>query len=214
MHRFGRVATRCAAWFAPPHKSRIPLAYLNEKGYIAASATIHHADLHIGKNVFMDDRVVIYQREEGGPMRIGDRVSILRDTIIETGQGGSFSIGHDSSIHPRCQINAYVSPIEIGSGVMLAPACGLYPYDHGVSPDLPIRMQDLTSKGGIVIGDEAWLAFGVIVLGGVRIGKGAAIGAGSIVTHDIPDYAVAVGAPARVVKMRTGMQEVEADVLR
>jgi acetyltransferase-like isoleucine patch superfamily enzyme len=89
---------------------------------------------------------------------------------------------------------------------MLAPNCALYSYDHSLAPDKPIRLQPLTTKGGIVISDEAWLGFGTIVLNGVTIGKGAAIGAGSVVISDIPDNAIAVGNPARVVKMRDAHQ--------
>jgi acetyltransferase-like isoleucine patch superfamily enzyme len=62
--------------------------------------------------------------------------------------------------------------------------------------------QALTSKGSITIGDEAWLGDGVKVLDGVHIGKGAIIGAGAVVTKDVPDYAIAVGVPARVVSKR------------
>lgn len=200
---FGRIATRFATWFAPPHKSRVYLAHLNPRGYVAASVTIYHSDIKLGRNVFMDERVVIFQRENGGPVELGDRVYIYRDTILETGYGGYLIIGNDASIHPRCQLNAYLSPIQIGSGVMIAPNCALYTYDHGFAPDRPIREQPLQTKGGIIIGDEAWLAVGVIVLGGVRIGNGAVIGAGSVVTHDVPDGAIAMGVPARVVKMRS-----------
>jgi acetyltransferase-like isoleucine patch superfamily enzyme len=85
---------------------------------------------------------------------------------------------------------------------MISPNCALYSYNHGIEPDKPIRKQPLETKGGIVIDDDAWLGFGVIVLDGVRIGKGAVIGAGSVVTHDVPDNAIAAGVPARVVKMR------------
>jgi 2-polyprenyl-3-methyl-5-hydroxy-6-metoxy-1,4-benzoquinol methylase len=62
------------------------------------------------------------------------------------------------------------------------------------------------TKGGIVIDDGVWLGFGVIVLDGVRIGKGAVIGAGAVVTHDIPDGAIAVGNPAQVIKMRNDIR--------
>ena len=205
LHGVGRIATRLAAWFAPPHKSRIYLAAMNPRGYIAASATIYHSDLRLGRNIFMDERVVVFQRERGGPLELGDRVSIFRDTILETGYEGSLSIGADSSVHPRCQLNAYMAPIKIGRGVMIAPNCAFYPYDHGIAPDVPIREQPLRTKGGITVGDEAWLAVGVIVLGGVRIGNGAVIGAGSVVTKDVPDGAIAIGVPARVVKMRSDL---------
>lgn len=203
---FGRIATRLATWFAPPHKSRTYLAFMNSKGYIAASATIYHSDLRLGRNVFMDERVVIFQREQGGPVEIGDRVCIFRDTILETGYGGYLAIGENSSIHPRCQLNAYVSPIQIGEDVMIAPNCAFYSYDHGIAPDSPISAQPLQSKGAITIGDAAWIGVGVIVLSGVNIGKGAVIAAGSVVTTDIPDNAVAAGVPARVVKMRNDLR--------
>ncbi len=199
---FGRIATQLAAWFAPPHKARVYLARMNPHGYIARSATIYHKDLRLGARIFIDERVVIFQREGGGPVKLGDNLCIYRDTIIETGAGGSLTIGDGTSIHPRCQINAYVAPIEIGSDVMIAPSCALYPYDHGVAPDRPSSEQPLTSKGGVTIGDGAWLSFGVIVLSGARIGKGAVIGAGSVVTGHVPDEAIATGVPARVVKMR------------
>ena len=205
LSRFGRIATRLATWFAKPHKARVYLARMNPQGYIAPSATIYHSDLRLGAHIFIGDRVIIFQRENGGPVELGDRVYIYRDTIIETGYGGSVTLGAHTSIHPRCQLNAYVGPIQIGCGVMIGPNCALYSYDHGVAPDRPIREQPLQTKGGIVVGDDAWIGVGAIVLDGVRIGKGAVIGAGSVVTSDVPDSAIAVGVPARVVKMRSDL---------
>jgi acetyltransferase-like isoleucine patch superfamily enzyme len=201
-HAFGRLAARLASWGAPPHKERVALARMHPRGYIEPTATIHHSKFRFGGNIFIGDRVIILQRERGGPVELGDYVCIYRDTIIETGYGGSLILGAHSSIHPRCQLNAYVASIKIGNGVMVAPGCAFYPYDHGIEPDKKIRQQPLQTKGDIVVGDEAWLSYGVIVLSGVKIGSGAVIGAGSVVTSDIPDGAIAVGAPARVVKMR------------
>lgn len=54
----------------------------------------------------------------------------------------------------------------------------------------------------VLIGNDVWIGIEVIIMGGVRIGNGAIIGAGSIVTKDIPDYAIAVGVPAKVIKYR------------
>jgi acetyltransferase-like isoleucine patch superfamily enzyme len=119
-----------------------------------------------------------------------------------TGSGGSIEIGGHSHIQPRCQFSAYVSPIRIGKNVEIAPNCAFYPYDHGIDSEMLISQQPLRTKGGISIGDGAWLGFGVIVLDGVSIGKGAVVAAGSVVLNDIPDGAVAFGVPARVIKMR------------
>jgi acetyltransferase-like isoleucine patch superfamily enzyme len=198
----GRLACRLASWFAPPHKARVILAQMSPKGYIEPTATIYHSNLRLGAHCFVGDRVLIFQRKDGGPVELGDRVYIYRDTIIETGLGGYLTVGNQSSIHPRCQLNANVAPIQIGSGVMIAPNCAFYSYDHGLAPDRPVRHQPLHTKGPIVISDEAWVGVGATVLSGVRIGKGAVIGAASVLTNDVPDNAIAVGSPARVVKMR------------
>ena len=200
---FGRIATRLAIWFTPPFKGRYYLAQLNKYGYISPRASLHHSDLRIGDNVFIGDNVTIYQSFKGGCVEIADRVYLVGDINIETGQEGSLKIGSDTAIQPRCQFSAFVGKIEIGRGVQIAPNCAFYPYDHGYARGKLIREQPLRTKGGIIIDDDALLSYGVIVLSGVRIGKGAVIGAGSVVTKDIPDGAVAVGVPARVIKMRS-----------
>ena len=69
-----------------------------------------------------------------------------------------------------------------------------------------IADQPLTSRGDIVLEDDVNLGFGVIVLDGVTIGKGAAIGAGSLVVQDIPPGAIAMGVPARVLRMRSDFE--------
>lgn len=202
----GRISSLLVSWVAPPHKARVYLAKMNPRGYIEPSAAVCHSKLRLGANVFIGDHVIILENKDGGPVNLGDRVMIYRHTIIETAFGGSLTIEAEASIHPRCQLNAYKASIHIGQGTMVAPNCAFYPYDHGVAPDIPIRQQPLQTKGDITIGSEAWLGVGVIVLGGVRIGDGAVIGAGSVVTQDVPDGGIALGTPARVVKMRSDLK--------
>jgi acetyltransferase-like isoleucine patch superfamily enzyme len=198
----GKMAAQMATWSSPPYKARIFLSKLNSKGYIAPSAAIYHEILSLGNNVFIGDRVTIYQDKLGGAVKLGRGVHLHSDIIIETGDGGQLIIGEDTHIQPRCQLSAHKGSIRIGSGVEIAPNCAFYPYDHAVIPGKPIRMQPLETKGDIVIEDEVWLGVGAIVLNGVRIGRGAVIGAGSVVTSDIPENAIAAGVPARVIKMR------------
>jgi acetyltransferase-like isoleucine patch superfamily enzyme len=199
----GRIATHLAIWFSPPYKARTYMARLNTQGYIAPNASIHHDNLHLDNNVFIGDHVVIYQAKDGGPVKIGKGSHIHQNIIIETGAGGSLTIGADTHIQPRCQFSAYVGSIEIGCGVQIAPNCAFYPYNHGFAPNELIKKQPLQTRGHIIIDDDAWLGVGVIVLDAVRIGKGAVVGAGSVVTGDIPDGAIALGTPARVVKTRS-----------
>jgi acetyltransferase-like isoleucine patch superfamily enzyme len=199
---FGKLATRLAELSTPPYYGHSYLAKLNSRGYISPRATVHHRDLRLGPNIFLDDHVLIYQDHEGGPVELGARVHINRYCIIQTGKGGSLTIGEGTHVQPRCQFSAYRGSIRIGNIVQIAPNCAFYPYNHSFAADRPIGEQPLYTEGDIVIEDDAWLGVGVIVLDGVRIGKGAVIGAGSVVTHDIPAGAIAFGVPAKVVKMR------------
>lgn len=74
-----------------------------------------------------------------------------------------------------------------------------------LSPELDAR-----SKGPIVIEDEVWIGFSAIILSGVKIGRGAIIAAGSVVTKDIPAYAIAGGNPAKVIKYRYEVDVIDA----
>ena len=198
----GRIATRFASLSTPPYYGRLHLARLNPKGYISPRARIHHPTLSLGSNIYIDDGTLIFQDKDGGAVELGDAVHLHRDTIIQTGAGGNVSIGSRTTIQPRCQFSAYKAPIRIGQDVQIAPNCSFYPYSHGVAPDELIINQPLNTKGGIYVDDDVWFGVGVIVLDGVKIGRGAVIGAGSVVSRNVPAGGIAVGTPARVVKMR------------
>lgn len=199
----GRINMAIATWLAPPYYARRCLARYHPQGYIAPGATIYHQLLQLGKNVFIGDRVTIFQDRDGGEVVLGDGVHLYGDTYIQTGDAGTVVIGSDTHIQPRCQFSSYKAPISIGRKVQIAPDCAFYPYAHGIEPDRPIKDQPLTTKGGIVIEDDVWLGYRAIVLDGVRIGRGAVIGAGSVVTQNIPAGAIAAGIPARVITMRS-----------
>ncbi len=194
---------RLASWVTPPHYKREILSVLGKVGYIAPTATIFHTDFKGFPKIFIDEYCVIFQNDNGGLIQLNDNVRIYRNSTLETGLGGYITIGAHSSIHPRNQLNAYKKPIIIGKQVMIAANCAFYSYDHEVYPDSPIHEQPISSKGPIVIEDEAWLGTGVIVLSGVTIGLGAVVGAGSVVTKSIPAGAIAVGNPAKVIKYRS-----------
>lgn len=199
----GRLALRLAALPLHPYNGRHILATITPKGYISPNASISGNHLSFGKNIFLDDDVLIYQGWESGRIEISDRVHIHRYTIIQSGAGGSLKIGQDTHIQARCHFSAYKSSIQIGNNVQIAPNCSFYPYQHGFALGELICRQPLQSKGGIVVEDDVWLGVGVTILDGVRIGKGAIIGAGAVVTKDVPANAIAMGIPARVVKLRS-----------
>lgn len=91
--------------------------------------------------------------------------------------------------------------VSIGCQSAIGPNCYITDHDHGTELDLPPLAQPLISKP-TQIGDRVWLGANVTVLKGVTIGNDAIIGAGSIVTKDIPERAIAVGAPAKVIRYR------------
>jgi acetyltransferase-like isoleucine patch superfamily enzyme len=175
---------------------------MNHRGFIAPSVKIWHPDLTVGPQVFMGDRVIIYRNEGGGGVTLGQHVGLGHDVVLETGQGGTIQIGDRSRCQFNCHLAAYKSPILIGNNVGIGQGCAFFSHDHGRSPQ---EHGQLITKGPIIIDDDAWLGAGVKVLSGVRIGRGAVVAAGSVVTRDVPDGAVAAGVPARVVKMRLEM---------
>jgi acetyltransferase-like isoleucine patch superfamily enzyme len=199
-------AGKCASWlaglFLPPFYGKLILSRLNYKGYISPKAQINHKLFEHGKHIYIDDRVLIYQERDGGRVGLGDEVHLHRDTVIQTGQGGYVQIGAHTHIQPRCQFSAYLGSISIGANVEIAPGCAFYSYDHSLEPGKPVGQQPLKTKGGIRIDDNVWLGYGVIILDGVHIGEGAAIGAGSVVTKSIAPQVIAAGQPAKVIKAR------------
>jgi len=201
----GRLSVRLAGSLVGPYKERKLLAKVTAKPYISPRAQIKCASLEIGSQAFVDDGVVIYGHADGGQVVLGPRVHVYRGTIIEIGHGGSVFIGEASHIQSNCNLKAFVRDLRIGSQVQVAPQCTFSPYEHNFD-DLsqPIWTQGLRSTGPIVIQDDAWLGVGVRVLEGVTIGRGAIIGAGSVVTQDVPPYAIVVGVPARVIGTRGG----------
>ena len=91
-------------------------------------------------------------------------------------------------------------PINIGARTLIGPGCSFYSGTHPLDPALRNGIAGPEFGKDINIGEDCWLGGNVIVLPGVTIGRGCTIGAGSVVTKDIPDFHVAAGNPARVLK--------------
>lgn len=92
------------------------------------------------------------------------------------------------------------SPITIGDRVMMGPNCSFYSGRHPTDPRVRNGTNGPEDGAPITIGDDCWLGGNVTVLPGVTIGRGCTIGAGSVVTKDIPPFMIAAGNPARVLK--------------
>ena len=121
---------------------------------------------------------------------------------IEGDESGdvALSICDGTSIAGNCVLSA-ASSVRIGRHVLVAR--NVYIADHTHAFDdvrRPVLEQGIARVGAVEIGDGAWLGENVVIGPGVRIGRGAVVGANSVVLTDVPDFGVAVGAPARVVR--------------
>jgi PAS domain S-box-containing protein len=199
---FGRAAAYLATWGSPPYYGRRILGSLHARGYISPSARVYGTGVARGAYTYIGSRVVVCQEETGGPIVLGNRVRLYDESIFESSEGGTITVGDGSEIHPRCYFAAVKGSIVIGQRVQVAMGSKFFPYNHGTAPDRKITDQDLIVKGDIVIEDDIWVGAGVTILSGVRVGQGAVIGAGAVVTRDIPPYSIVAGVPARVIRQR------------
>ncbi len=200
MRRLGQHLARGS--LTPHYAGCVPLARHHPEGFVSARARLAHRQVRYGAHCFVGDGVLFYEDAGGGEIVLGDKVHLHEHGTFLTAEGGSIHIGSNTHVQPRCQFSAVKGEVRIGESCEIAPQCAFYPYDHGMSPDLLIQQQPLKSRGGIRVGDGAWLGYGVIVLDGVDIGEGAVVAAGAVVTADVPAYAIAAGVPARVIGQR------------
>jgi len=133
-------------------------------------------------------------------VQFGERCVIDRDMTIEC--MGTLVVGDRTIFGHHCTIAARHS-ITIGSDCLIAEMVSVRDHDHAFSRiDVATREQGF-SVSSIQIGRNVWIGGKVSVLKGVTIGDGAIVGANAVVTRNIPANAVAVGVPAKVVRMRT-----------
>jgi len=134
---------------------------------------------------------------------VGPRTVLL--SPFHAGFGSNVHIGADffGNVNLTCVDDV---EIRIGDGVMIGPSVTLTTTGHPVHARLRVDFRRFSEP--IVIEDKVWIGSNAVVLPGVRIGYGSVIGAGSVVTHDIPPMCVAVGVPCRVLRPVT-----EADLL-
>jgi len=139
------------------------------------------------------------------------RIAIGADVFIGAGswlqtlgdpdeRGVMLEIDDGSSFAGTCVVSAAAS-IRLGRRVLLARNVYISDHIHAYGDSSrAVQDQGLAKVAAVEIGDGAWLGQNVVVCPGVRVGRGAVVGANSVVVEDVPDYALAVGAPARVVR--------------
>ncbi|MFA7156720.1 MAG: DapH/DapD/GlmU-related protein [Bacilli bacterium] len=156
--------------------------------------------MSIGKNVFLGERCWIGVGTKDGNINVGDN-SFIAHSCTLAAQGGTIAVGNHVHMSRNSYING-IGDVFIGNDCMLGPNVVIISGSHVYqNTEVPIRLQGSENKA-IIIEENVWLAASVNVMPGVRIGEGSVIGAGAVVTKDIPPFSVAVGVPARVIKNR------------
>ena len=156
---------------------------------VGADAQFHgHKGIRIADDVVIGPRAILRAQESypwtDPPQAFTPSIEIGRGTFLS----------HD--VHIAC-----VHRIVIGEEVMLADRCYVADNTHGYEDPLrSVKSQPVRILGEVRIGDGSWIGSGCCITGPVTIGKHVVVGANSVVNRDLPDYCVAVGAPARIIK--------------
>jgi len=154
----------------------------------------------VGKNVKIYEDVKLALRR-GCPIDIGNNVSIEKGVVMSTSEKGRIFIGNNVYLGEYSVLTSN-EEIEIGDNVLISPHNDIVDFNHIYKdPTKPVNEQGVIAKK-ITIEEDVWIGSGCKILMGVTIGKGAVVGAGSIVTKDVSPCHVVVGNPAKTIKVR------------
>jgi acetyltransferase-like isoleucine patch superfamily enzyme len=145
-----------------------------------------HIEVHAGAAIYV---------REGRYLELGSNVCIHKGAIIDT-SFGSIKIGNNVSVNPYSILYGH-GGLSIGSNVRIAAHCVFVPANHGFKDKNTLIMnQEVTAKG-IVVEDNVWFGARCVILDGVRVGHSSVVGAGSLVSRDVPSHHVSRGIPSK-----------------
>lgn len=166
----------------------------------------HGRHISCGKNVKFEDYAEIQGLSKDG-LFFGDYVTISRGVMIRPSSyyGGDLGVGLIMGEHSSIGPYGYVGcsgKITIGNNVMFGPKCSLFAENHNFADtETNIKSQGVNQKG-ISVEDDCWIGSNVIILDGVTIGRGSVIGAGTIVTKDVPAGSVVIDKREKRIRVR------------
>ncbi|MEZ5294006.1 MAG: acyltransferase [Vicinamibacterales bacterium] len=167
-----------------------------------ANVTLRHPHkIAIGDNVVIDDQCCLDAKgTDNRGIVLGSGVFVGRNTILSC-KNGDILVEDRANLGFNCEIFS-ASTVRVGSDVLMAAYTYLVGGDHLYDrTDIPVLQQGRTARG-IEVGAGSWLGTHVVVTDGSRIGRDAIVGAGAVVVGEIPEFAIAVGTPAKVVRDR------------
>lgn len=180
------------------------------------------------KGITIDRKTIINLNVKTDHSFKNARIVDSQVNITEMGNGcfiehatfyGDIRLGkHVSVSGPGTILHAVKGKIVIGAFTSIAENVSIQEFNHNMHLPTTSAMQlkffsknfynDAISKGDIVIGEDVWIGSNAVILSGVKIGRGAVIAAGAVVNKDVPAYAVVGGNPAKIIKMRFNMRQI------
>ncbi|GAC1427796.1 MAG: hypothetical protein NVSMB65_00760 [Chloroflexota bacterium] len=179
------------------------LQALGASSYIARGAILRYPE-HIvcGRSCQVHHGAILSGRtaRRRAGLSLG-RYVIIREYAYLDAHGGSIALGDGAFVGQGCVLYGQ-GGLSIGAHTLLGPRVCVSAAHHTFADRaVPIKFQP-EGRRGVRIGDDVWVGTGATLVDGVRVGTGAVIGAGAVVTHDVPDWAIVAGVPARVVGWR------------
>jgi acetyltransferase-like isoleucine patch superfamily enzyme len=152
----------------------------------------------IGKNVVFEDGVRVFHPES---ISIGDDVYIGHDTVLEAYHKNEMVIGKGTWVGPGCFFHS-AGGIRIGKAVGIGPGVKILTSVHKEGALSKPIIHNRLEFGEVVIEDGGDIGMGAVILPGITIGKGAQVGAGTVVTKNVEPFTVVAGNPARLLRKR------------
>jgi acetyltransferase-like isoleucine patch superfamily enzyme len=163
----------------------------------------HPRRIFIAEAALVDDLCVLDAQGSEAGLSIGVGALVSRETILSCKEG-AISVGARANLGWRCMVSS-VGGVEIGEATLLAGGCyvggGRY---HLADRDRSIAAQGSYSRGPVIIGPRSWIGAHAVILDGVRVGEGAVVAAGAVVTDDVAPFTIVAGVPARPMRERGG----------
>jgi acetyltransferase-like isoleucine patch superfamily enzyme len=161
----------------------------------------HPHKIRIGDDVVVDDNCLLDAKgESNAGITIGSGVFIGRNTILSC-KNGDIEIGDAANIGFNCEVFSG-SRVTIGANTLFAAYCYLIGGGHNFEDPARAIADQGRRSAGVAVGEGTWLGAGAKILDGVTVGAHAIVGAGAVVTVNVPDRGVAMGRPARIVGSR------------
>jgi acetyltransferase-like isoleucine patch superfamily enzyme len=165
---------------------------------------IQRSNIRLKSDFFYLSKLSHLDIDRSSTLLFNGKFSICRYVIIFLNENSSLTMGDNVYVGDFSTIRGTRTNLTIGDNVIIGQHVKILATNHAFQKkDQIIQDQDIDlDKIGIEIGSDVWLGAGSVILPGVAIGNGVVVGANSVVTKSLPDYAVAVGNPARIIKYR------------